>query len=835
MASLSSLASSGCAEPEESASSRGKQKKPKSPIPSKRKSSIQRAAKPAKAERLKSRLAGAKCQPPPSKERLNDMLLQSSSSSLQSSSSCSTSTSGFSSSRSQESLGVGAGVDVGCQAEQAESCKYSAPHGVAEEAGEWPALAANRGNRFAGSALELCRCPDCQLSGQQIYSWTRLARPRLLPGRTRPQTPPAAAAGASTSAARKAVSFRASVEQIGSPSLRSLNDRQTNELLRLRLSEQSSRVSDSCDSLHVTRDASELRDQAASEEREQEGDYLRPLDCSTPKGNRQRAAEQLVRVEVHKQDPSSAATDYTCLCSADFNCAHNYPHLGPLAGRAPALVSNELYGSRSDFGLASDCVECKNLSTYVNLSRPSGEMGAAELSAASSKASALAGGYASRHEYRKLLRSKQNDLYGGNQRWAAAAAAASEPGKRLDERLHYMSAARRLQETLDSCELCKRQLELQASDSMRCSCEQKLPERLAAGEESQQRLLGEGRSSASKPHQTGSSSLLAQHPAEGSRGLEQSGATSLALMNASELSVLPVNATRPSGASNLGGAQQSQWQQQQQSTGMNGNMDLNANVDSSLSSLFVYRHLSDDNQPADGFDPDSLDAIKPAEFCAGAKREIGGSRGATGSSWLKVRPRSEYISLSSTTSSVSAPKEAQHSQGSACSRGKQASAGGAKAPGSLLQVGGDLSQSSLAKRRHMNKCQQQEQQLQQSNGRKRPASGHKSSFRSSPLGASQSQSESQCNGDSNGHGRSSSSSGGANVRTIYQCFKNHLLDITSSSSLRASHSSCQSAGKQASASSAASTASLPRNLAASFHKGRFSRKSAQVCMQSNPS
>lgn len=814
----------------------------KNPILKQHKSSLQPAKpnpKPSKAERLKNRLA-SKC-PPPSKERLNEMMIQSNWSSLSSSSGVGSST------RSSFESNISNTVH--------DEERNRANHELQSGGRCRPAEAAD--------IYRLCQCQDCRLSGQEIYS----RRPDPNPAsRKTVVVPPYQAGGrfayhqaGGPNQTRKAVSFRSNVEQIGSHDYRLLNDVEVEPQFQSYYDNWPPK-DDSCDSLHVTKDLS-LSVSVPGEPRDDD-DYLHPRDCSTPKQALTvdppqfvGSGERVLKAEVYSRGPTKVlppannrlfAGDYTCLCSPDFVCVHNnnQPAAQPkpasnrrkkppspssaAAARGPYGLSGVMPAQTlagGNFSLSDDCYECKNMSTYVNLSRSGQQPSAtqADVSAASN------GGYGSQ-EYKRLIRSKQGYVYANWQQENNEQPLANNE----DQHINYMSAARRIQQAIEECEMCKEQLRVQNgnAEQLQCNC--------PLGNQPPQMSLQEGSSESSKQrdlsgltisrsYHTASSSLPGSVAVPKGANLR----ADPALANLSELSVLPVSTVssrleHPNGISASKAMMTSQQQPQQ-----NGFMDSSANaanIDSSLSSLFVYRHMSDDNQPQmglDEFDPDSLEiTVNKSANNNGLNSKPAQSQ-QPGSSWLKSRPKSEYISLSSTTSSnlsnARVPGAAANGKsGYLASAINSRPSSSSKGP-QLMQVDSDLTQSSLAKRRQLSNSLQQQQQQQQS-AQKQPkkkllASKSSTDLSQSALSGRLSRSSSATNTAGNP----------TNVKAIYQCVKNHLLDITKSSNASSSTTG-KSSINNSSGTISTSAATLPRN----FTTGKSrSSKSAQVCMLPN--
>lgn len=847
---------------------------PKSPVPKQRKS----LAAKSKVERLKSRLSYSKQQaqqpePPPSKEQLNKMILKSNSNS--SSLLSSASSSGVSSSRSSQ-LNV-APAERATDEQQDSRAEQARPS--------------------TSGQYRLCQCLECQTSGQQIYSRAQQSQ-QALPDNHSYQVPregrlkrsqSSGGCNSTTSSAqmtstpgRKAVSFRPSVEHIGSPSYRLLND--AFDLVQPTTTTTTSHdlLDSTCDSMHATKDFSLIGPTTSNNN--YDDDYLQPLDCSTPNKSfgaaaaaRQQPLE--VRAEVHRPVVPLTLNNYTCLCSPDFMCIHNYPtseNSGDQSNRlGVATVSNEIYAdstrqSSADFPLSGNCIECKNLSTYVNLSSTAGRQMTTTTTTATTTANAIneqpAGtnlsscGYDS-GEYKQLIRAnKQCEVYGN---LAGSATVVSHPATKsaervnemLDESLHYLSAARRLQQTLQECALCNEHL-IKNGTLLECNCPLGATAATQANPGEQNNQHSDASSSSnSKSYHTASSSLPPT--------LNES--NGLVIMNSTEepdsskLSVLPLpgdlrrqqqqhrqqqhqqqQAATSSLAERLhlidNNSDYHRLQQQQQHLTTVSNdlycsqLNSNPNLDSSLSSLFVYRHASDTDQPGPGqvttstttaattttsanvadayrgqFDPDSLEILDCSRTTGPGSSGTGKAKGEQrDTNWLKARPKSDYISLSSTTSSVSTANKAK-------SAGKK-----------FVQVDSDLTQSSLAKRRQLSL-----QQQTSSGSVKRKLLGPKNS----DLSASSASLKAPNKQDNQNkqHQRSTSSS---NVKSIYQCVKNHLLDITSSNS---------SKSVQTGPAKSRSSASLPRHLSSSAFsspsvvaKSNSRRapasKTSQVCM-----
>lgn len=681
----------------------------------------------------------------------------------------------------------------------------------------------------------------------------------------RPPTPPRLS--------RKAVSFRSSVEHIGSPNYRRLRDapQTLQSLFQPPLFGYSSKNNDnddndSCDSMHVTKDFSLV-------DNPNDDDYLLPRDCSTPKVNPENG-EQLIQVEVHKpkngimqqQDKllnGRKIQDYTCLCSADFNCTHNY---APLSTQQERFIDPNRYRDITRqqnpqyLMLSNDCSDCKNLSTYVNLSRqqvepnqPSFYGNLNNLSVASSS-DVNGTGYNS-NEYRQLIKSKQSEVYGQTnvrQRQQNLSISNSSNEQRVaaatsNQANDYLSVARRLQLSMEDCEMCHRQLEQQSSDLMQCSC-LPLGTDIITNNSRQSAEIETGDKSSSQLRNMSSSTTKSFHTASSSLNsiptLNQS--QQQAYINSSELSVLPLNATTTttssrrndyidlrrleSKADNHGETKvdsrsfEGNIEPPSSNTNSNNNNNNNNNIDSSLSSLFVYRHVSHNNTPEvdEGFDPDSLE-IKQAN-CSNSNKS------SNNNSWLKSRAKSEYIPLSSTNSTISAtattkPKARKQQQQHANTTGNYLTANKASkatcydSSQQTMQLGTDITQSSLAKRRHLANS------LQQNGKRKLLLSKSKSTPNVSQ------------------HNRSSSSSS-SNVKNIYQCVKNHLFDTLTKSSSNSSSSKQmngqqfdsnqqQAANNCSNSTLSSSSATLPANLNITSTKSSrtiTNKSMVQVCM-----
>lgn len=961
-------------------------------------------------------------------------------------------------------------------------------------------------NPLKAGDFRFCDCDECK--SEPIYTNRSAHRGnyhsnlklRSLSQEPRAPTPPKGSA-TSVQSIKKAVSFRSSVEHIGSPNSRPLNDLKSmaSNLMELMAKRPEDEL-ESCDSLHATKDSSSLsllqlgtnttttngqrhvlankraachafasrpfaiktmneaattkpkqrvvneqKEEVNLEEQDDDDDYLRPLDCSTPKGSLQQQqqhwpphhqvggaswlplaqsfkpsrqlfspmdgkvngerrsveqqgeeiggqnSDQLIQVEIHRPAATAAPINfasnpnYTCLCSPDFMCIHNgYPEgqtsaetgannintrvaeneaeVNPIAtssqtGRmiatrpTPAPLSNELlYGnitatannSPPDFPLSNDCIECKNLSTYVNLSRTPAKSSSSapeQQQQQQEQVSALqmsVNGYDS-GDYKTLIR-RQSQLYGNIGGYgsigqskaqlnepivisgAAGPAAVSKQQANLilEEPSHYLAEARRLQETIKDCEMCNEHLVQNGADSLynNCNCQQQLQHQASnstiRSQEQQQQQHQQLAQNYLSPSTSNSyhTALSASLQPNGQSQLDSS--SSVAMINASKLSVLPVEASsRNQSATNcnqlhqrrtqsslaqmdhFNGMAMSQHHNQQQVATQQHHqqqqiINNNQNVDSSLSSLFVYRHLSDDNsngrcntQAFDcDFDPDSLE-IHPADElqptgCSTVKSSLKSQNGkqrvtrsnqtigakgnnATTSaktkansctSWLKGRSKNEYISLSSTTSTET---KASGATNSSKKSSKSNNTDQQQQASTSFSVQPDVTQSSLAKRRQLSNSLQQKQQQQQytsqsSSGnqgiakRKLMLSGRGNSRSSPNLAAVASSSSSSGNLQKNTsnkthHSRSSSSS----AKSIYQCVKNHLRDITKSSS--SSNQQITSSKSSASGSNIkGSSISLPRGFNSNVMttaaaapttsaKSRATGKAAQVCIQ----
>lgn len=733
--------------------------------------------------------------------------------------------------------------------------------------------------------FKLCQCNDCKTSGQEIYSLTddhfmfsnsnsRQTSKNLSSSSSMsafkavtksPPTPPKAAP-------RKAVSFRSNVEQIGSPNFKPLNDQKGNFQATPTFLDQIMTMNksiDSCDSLHATKDFSQLL----------ADNDMQPLDSSTPKmaaeekvGSSKRAdsGDQLIQVEVHREPPREdqpatgkvsdggvSNSNYTCLCSPDFDCVHNNSSK-PKFERAPnqinSINNSEFYKQlqlrkpvpQVDFPLSTDCDQCQNLSTYVNLSQTMTSQQQQQQSYYSNS---------SQQDYRSLsnrIANEANNVLYGN--LAQPAQFVARPSA-AEEQMHYMSAARHLLTSeLADCELCRQQLRLNSSKQA-CCCN-------TLDHQNNSSLLNDS----SKSYHTATSSSMLHHPnnmlspiAPVSMAAEASQST--VIRNASELSVLPVGVLSSSSAaaanistSNELGAKMSDAKQQ---TGafIDSSGAKASNIDSSLSSLFVYRHVSDDNEIVEQpkprqtqllqqqqqhlkqhFDPDSLE-ISGNIGGAGSSRTINKStssnagapsstsKQANSGSWLKTRPKSDYITLSSTTSSSlqssnqsAAAAQLKHNAANNSrtvnSSSKQAnnsrlhSSSSTQAKGLMMQ---DPTQSSLARRRQLSNSLNQQQQVSQAT----TATSNKKKLLASKLNSKSAPNISS----------TASRQHASNVKTIYQCFKNHLLDITKSNS----SSSSNSTAKTPPSLSHSKSATLPKSLQQpSSGKSRPSSKAVQV-------
>lgn len=687
----------------------------------------------------------------------------------------------------------------------------------------------------------------------------------------RPPTPPRLS--------RKAVSFRSSVEHIGSPNCRRLRDPPSTlqslfqpPLFGYSGENNDNADNDSCDSMHVTKDFSLV-------DNPNDDDYLLPRDCSTPKVNPENG-EQLIQVEVHRPKNGIVQQqkqlqhdkllngrriqDYTCLCSADFNCTHKYV---PLSAQQERFIDPNRYRDMTrqqnsqDFILSKDCSDCKNLSTYVNLSRqqiepnqPSFYWNVNNLSVASSS-DVNGAGYNS-NEYRQLIKSKQSEVYGQTsmrqrqQNWSTTNSlneqrVAAATSNQADD---YLSVARRLQLSMEDCEMCHRQLEQQSSDMVQCSC-LPLENDIIANNSRQSAEIEAGDKSSAQLHNMSSSTTKSFHTASSSLNsiptLNQS--QQQAYINSSELSVLPLNVTTNTSSRRndyidlrrLESKAENHGETKVDSRNFEGNIEPpssntnsnnnnnNNNIDSSLSSLFVYRHVSHNNTPEvdEGFDPDSLE-IKQANCSNSNKSSINNL-------WLKPKAKNEYIPLSSTNSTISAtattkPKarkqqQQQHASmtGNYLTANKASKAVSNDSSQRVMQLGTDITQSSLAKRRHLANS------LQQNGKRKLLLSKSKSTPNVSQLNRS-------------------SSSSSSNVKNIYQCVKNHLFDTLTKSSSGNSSSSKQMNGQQlddnqqrvannfSNSTLSSSSATLPANLniasATKLSRTTANKSTLQVCM-----
>lgn len=769
--------------------------------------------------------------------------------------------------------------------------------------------------KFAQSDFKVCDCHECRANGQQIAnSLMAMNNSKIQQSNygniqailnkqqsstiasKRPPTPPRLA--------RKAVSFRSSVEHIGSPNNRKLRDASASasatasslkSLFQPPFYVQPIRTddddNDSCDSMHVTKDFSLVNNP-------HDDDYLLPRDCSTPKGNPENG-EQLVQVEVHKpkivahqQQEGLIANerkiqDYTCLCSADFICAHNY---APVSDQRSVATSSDLrfraiprhQDNSQDLILSKDCNDCNNLSTYVNLSRqmeePNGQPSnynnfnsSNNLSVAgSSSIDGNGSGYKS-NEYKQLIKKKQNEVYGvqnniqkrQTQNWSATNE--RREATTSNQENDYLTAMRRFQLSIEDCEICHRQLVQQSSsDMMQCSClplDNEIMANKGAGRGGPtERREAEAGDISLQLRNSSSSTTKSFHTASSSLNnnliptLTQNQNQQQMYINSSELSVLPLNASTSS-------RQQPDYMElrrlhlkqtgEKHETKLDSRFEIhnnegssngnNNNIDSSLSSLFVYRHASDNNTPDmnEGFDPDSLEIIKPSNCLLNDKDNDKNNsnntrivKASNNNSWLESKQtKSEYIPLSSTNSTISttatakpkANKQQTTTTGNylTANRASKVTNEGCQ----MMQLGTDITQSSLAKRRHLANS------LQQQNGKK------KLLLNKSKTLPNVSQ-----------HNRSSSSSS-SNVRNIYQCVKNHLFDLKKSNSGSTkqlnghqvesqqtgtgNNSSNSNSNSTATTATESSSATLPSNFGSSTKSGRPLNKLVQVCMHFN--
>lgn len=788
---------------------------------------------------------------------------------------------------------------------------------------------------------KLCQCSECRRSGQPIYSAAR------------PPTPP-------KSAPRKAVSFRNCVEHIGACGQ---SDRVPLPKADDMWPMSSNNLNDSCDSLHVTKDLSLVNLVAESTLPANivaQNQCVRPLDSSTPKQTNNTAnQQQSIQVEVH-QAPNAqrrlskgfgvrqsqliqnqAAADYTCLCSPDFICVHNYPQLANCepsdksphgsslvarAATAAAAAAKNLHygnvgasisGQTSDYRLTSDCLDCNNISTYVNLS-------------------------ASSRDLLPPTRGSQNNNINWNQlriRQASFEDSLSKQAAHENSNLYGnvwhpnsntnvainnealttdLAGLRKLEQTIAECQFCNAHLQASA-EAANIGLQLKRHEQQPTHQVSNLHLINAANNNNNLLVDNNSEHIKSYHyhqaPMQSHRGDQEKpcscmgsnvitttatatagAATALdnnssALANKSwdistssksfhtaqsnsfitigngnsELSVLPVvnhnnnndykilpdnkqaNFTLHQQGNKLAKSnEESQQHQQQLECNIMGSNQQNC-MDSSLSSLFVYRHLSDDNQPtttADEFDPDSLEIIRPLNESKAQHRLASSNRFShpqTTNSWLKTRPKSDYITLSSTSTSTNSIQTQRERRGSSLppeaaqnksSNAKSASnrAGINNNSSSTIRVDPDLSHSSLAKRRQQKQQQpnqilhqhQQQQHNQQNLSNKFAKSAKLTSSKSTPNLSSSAKNNKSSRSNLNKSSRSTGST--SNVKSIYQCVKN-LLDITkpssstNSSAFKKLKQNRQQPKQQQSAGlldePVGSSASLPRNLALS--------------------
>lgn len=842
-----------------------------------------------------------KCPPP--KEKVNDNMIQSWSSS--------SSSSGFSSSKEssaqiKKSEQSNEGEKELNELREINERMDQAASNIKMERTNKNSNNSDLSNKSTQNGLEMCDCLECRaiserktyptllannLKIQQSYYGNvqatvnkRQQNSNSSANIKRPPTPPRLS--------RKAVSFRSSVEHIGSPNYRQLRDAPSSLRSLFQpplvgtIPSKTDNDNDSCDSMHVTKDFSLVdNDQNCYDD-----DYLLPRDCSTPKAISENG-EQLVQVEVHQpniaiqqQQQQHHQTgplngrriqDYTCLCSADFDCPHNY---APISERQnnDLTSSNSRYkdvgrqhNSPKDLILSKDCNDCKNLSTYVNLSRQTIEHPTenqpsfyGNLSFASGSTNGDANGTAgyNSNEYKQLIKSRQNEIYGEKcnlirQRqqltWSAAAhelaRLATVTTTTSNQANDYLSAVRRLQLSIEDCEMCHRQIEQPSSDMMmQCSCQPTLDNQIKQQQQPLIEIETEvgGGDRGSQLRNLSSSTTKSFHTASSSLNsiptLNQS--QQQAYINSSELSVLPLTATAITSSSRqpdyielrrlqskqAGERHETKVDSRLEQSSSSNNINNNNNIDSSLSSLFVYRHASDNNTPdvTEGFDPDSLE-IKPANCSNNASVKSSNNN----NSWLKSKPKNDYIPLSSTNSTAiganknKATKQQQQQQqttgttttGNYLKANKLVSK--ATNESQMMQLGTDITQSSLAKRRHLANS------LQQSGKKKLSLSKSKSSPNVSQ------------------HNRPSSSSS-SNVKNIYQCVKNHLFDLKKSSQNNSGSSKQLNGSQQISSNSettsvvtANSSATLPPNFSSSSMKSQSHQKGAnkvvQVCMHFN--
>lgn len=726
---------------------------------------------------------------------------------------------------------------------------------------------------------QLCQCIHCRRSGQQIFSPTNLhSKP---PVTFRPPTPPKLAP-------RKAVCFRNSVERIGALGECS----QVPLICKDPWYLPTNNVHDSCDSLHATRDHS--MDEVAQSEKNNllvSGPWMRPFNSSTPKPG---FSEKLVRAEIHQapmehlnnhNSQSSqnlpAPTDYTCLCSPDFICVHNYPELAnssyQSAADNPNTINVKQNEPMSNIQVPSDFLERDNLSTYVNLSNIYNHQPSQRIQSWPQQSLG--------QPIEQSMRGTQIDSMYGNL-WNPNNKDTSLVNNR---QVLTNLLAKELEQTMAECHLCNAPWQTSMTTNPQVQINQELDQtqisdvcfnqdQISKSGNHQQMVSYEGQTNHSqeKPCSCGPQRMLPANTSNAnltgswdisssSKSFHTANSNSLiALQNPSELSVLPIDSSHnndykvlpirnefPASNKNLNTEGMKQRHQQDcNNTSSNQNC-----VDSSLSSLFVYRHQSDDNQPPEEFDPDSLEIIQPFnESKTRPERSQTLQNNSKSTNWLKARPKSEYITLSSASNSVASIQgnrgvrvAVQPSESRLKVPGQTQVKWTNKSANSTIRVDPDISHSSIAKRRHLTQQQQkqqQQQQLQDTNQQQLhlQQQANSRSNKTAKLSASRSTPNLTAGGAKGKSPRSSLKKGiktngsTSNVKSIYQCVKNHLLDITKSSSSNSSVPSFKTQSTSLAETTVGSSASLPKNISglsvqSSTIKKLSGRKAqAQVCI-----
>lgn len=479
--------------------------------------------------------------------------------------------------------------------------------------------------------------------------------------------------------------------------------------------------------------------------------------------------------------------------------------------------------------------------------------------------------------------------------------------------MHYLSEARRLSETLNNCSICSEQLAKVGADASQqlleltpvrqslgpisnrptqgqepeCNCQLgELDRQLEQRQRQQQQqpfrnlshCLQTPSSSTLKSSYHTASSSLPLAPTKSHQDFQQQEPKSQMLNTSDDqsLKVLPL-ASQPSSSylptsssvavaqAHVAAEQQRRRQQQQRQQSIQL-MSCNQ-MDSSLSSLFVYRHVSDnENAPFESqqFDPDSLEvshsqqALQPIsnnnkrlQATLNSSKLQQQQKSTTrqsqqqkqsGGGWLKPRPKSDYIPLSSATSSLSTSQTVALANAQSNKRKETTS--------SKFQVDSDLSQSSIVKRRQLlnggtpgtaNATKAKKLLLEsKSNSRSSPniSAGQQQNSSTQP-GNSQASKKHQCSrssGSLQANTTTTSSSSSSQVKSIYQCVKNHLLDMTNSSK-SSSHSVSQSNSSSGKRNSSLlhkqQSATLPKSCSltsslTSSSSGKKTAKSVQV-------